>query len=329
MEPLRLNAKGPRVSALQNALIRAGYPLPRFGADGSLGAETMAALSKFSGAPVSGVVPLDLEARLVGRMATPAPAKVTRIGAWAMRSAIYDPKSALASAKRAGLTDVSLCAHAQDEQGFEPFVSAVKVAEACRVLSDGGVRPHLMFWPRPNVAHTNAVLDYLGEAYRNAPCLGSSDLDAEEQWTRSNTRESKGAEVAALYRSRWPDGLPLAVNGITAALPKILDLVVVADVVWPQAYTSTKVGQTSTPGKRQTEVAAAWRAKIRPGTKLCMGLAAYAQEGAGGLVAAEAMRRAYDAAALESDEIRYWSLGDVDGGYALAFVKAKTAGLVK
>lgn len=327
--PLRLGDKGPRVTALQSALIRAGYPLPRFGADGSLGGETMAALAKYTGKPISGEVPLEVEAALTGAPPKPAPGPVKRIGAWAMRAAIFDPKSALASAQRAGLTDVSLCAHAQDEQGFEPFVSALKAAEACRILADGGVRPHLMFWPRPQVAHTNAVLDYIDVAYRNAPSLGSVDLDAEEQWTKSATRVTKGAEVAALYRSRWPKGLPLAVNGITGALPKILDLVAVADVVWPQAYTANKTGQTGTPGKRQTDVAAAWREKIGSSTKLCMGLAAYEQEGAGGLMAAEAMRRAFDAAAQETDEIRYWSLGNVDGGYALAFVKGKTAELRK
>lgn len=327
MQPLRKGSKDPRVAALQSKLIKLGYALPKFGADGSLGDETLAAVAKFARSPVSSAIPLDVEAAILATT-LPAPA-VKRIGAWAMRAAIFDPKSALASAQRAGLTDVSLCAHAQDESWFEPFVSPVKAAEACRVLADGGVRPHLMFWPRPQLAHTNEVLDYIEAAYRNAPCLGSVDLDAEEQWTKSATRVTKGAEVAALYRSRWPKGLPLAVNGITAALPKIIDLVAVADVVWPQAYTANKTGQTGTPGKRQADVAAAWREKIGPNTKLCMGLAAYEQDGAGGLTAAEAMRRAFDAAAQETDEIRYWSLGNVDGGYALAFVKGKTAGLGK
>lgn len=44
MIPLRPGASGPDVVRLQRALIALGYPLPRWGADGHLGDETLAAL---------------------------------------------------------------------------------------------------------------------------------------------------------------------------------------------------------------------------------------------------------------------------------------------
>lgn len=44
---LRKGAKGEYVTAMQQALIRAGFPLPKYGADGKFGKETLAALKAF------------------------------------------------------------------------------------------------------------------------------------------------------------------------------------------------------------------------------------------------------------------------------------------
>jgi Putative peptidoglycan binding domain len=44
---LAKNAKGPAVEKMQEALQMAGYKLPRFGADGKFGDETVKALKKF------------------------------------------------------------------------------------------------------------------------------------------------------------------------------------------------------------------------------------------------------------------------------------------
>lgn len=54
-------AKGPEVKAVQEKLIRAGYPLPKHGADSDFGGETEAAVKKFQGErkpplPATGVV---------------------------------------------------------------------------------------------------------------------------------------------------------------------------------------------------------------------------------------------------------------------------------
>lgn len=76
MTPLARGSKGPRVVALQEALMRAGYPLPRFGADGSLGEETLDACDDFAGDgatdPTPGdTIPLELESRILGAPAVP------------------------------------------------------------------------------------------------------------------------------------------------------------------------------------------------------------------------------------------------------------------
>ena len=257
-------------------------------------------------------------------MATPltAPFKLRRVGAWSMRAGLLDPGRWVDVAARVGLDDVSLCGNAQTFDGpFEAFLSPAKTAAALRAYSTAGVAPHVMLWPRPETAYTQQMLAWVCELRALCPDLVSVDLDAEEQWTRSPSRQAAGAKVAAMIRAGWPKGLPLGVNGITAALPKILDLVAVADEVWPQAYTSTRTGQTSTPGDRQLAVATTWAAKLRPDQKLYMGLAAYNQEGAGGLSARDALERAAYAAASRVERIRYWSLQDLTSGHDAAFVR--------
>ncbi len=255
---------------------------------------------------------------------------ILRIGAWAMRGGVQTQwTKVLQRAQQLGLTDVSLSAHAQDAgQPFEPFATASHVAAVLRAYAAAGIRGHLMFWPQPSPGHAKELLAYLAEVRRLAgDALVTAELDAEEQWTGHPRRSTHGAAVAAQLKAGWPSGVRLGVNGITAALPKILDLVRVADFVIPQAYTSTKKHQTRPPGTRQTEVAKAWRAKLPAGCKLLMGLAAYSQEGAGGHPAARAMQLAFDAAAAETDELRYWSLEALEGGPAHTFVKARCAAL--
>lgn len=68
--PLQKGSKGPRVKALQLALQRAGFPLPRFGADGDLGFETLDAAEAFAADDTTDntpgdTIPLDLEARIL------------------------------------------------------------------------------------------------------------------------------------------------------------------------------------------------------------------------------------------------------------------------
>lgn len=70
LKPLRKGSTGPRVVALQRALQRAGFPLPRFGADGDLGFETLDAAEAFAGDDTvdntpGDTIPLDLEARIL------------------------------------------------------------------------------------------------------------------------------------------------------------------------------------------------------------------------------------------------------------------------
>lgn len=253
---------------------------------------------------------------------------VQRIGAWSMRAGLLDPKPWARVAAELGLTDVSLSASAQTHSdAFEPFLSPRKAAEAARHYLDAGIAVHVMLWPRPSIGHADRLCRYVTELYAALPELASVDLDAEEQWTRAPWLKTEGGPAAARIRAHWPEGLPLALNAITAALPKVQPLVDVADVLWPQAYTSTRPGQTSTPGKRQHAVYAEWSAAATRGQKLCMGLAAYSQDGAGGLSGPEAMRRAYDAAAEHVTEIRYWSLQELSGGQDAAFVKQRCAPL--
>ena len=256
---------------------------------------------------------------------------VNRIGAWVDRRGVGSEwRKWLGVASELGLTDVSLCVHGQDAgKPFAPFQPTAKVAEICRAYAAAGIRAQVMFWPQPRASHANAVLVYLHEVADLAgPALTSAELDVEEQWTRSAYRLVFGASVAKLYRTRWPSGLPLVVNGITAALPKFLGLVAVADWLIPQAYTSTRKGQGAKPGVRQRVVLDTW-AKAAPKARMICGLAAYDQDGAGGYSAEQALLLAFKAAGERVDEVRYWSLAELAGGPDAAFVKARCQELSK
>ena len=250
---------------------------------------------------------------------------VTRIGAWVDRRGVgSDWNKWLNVALNVGLTDVSLCVHAQDAgKPFQPFQTAEKVANILKAYRMAGIRGHVMLWPQPRASHATALLDYLGRiADLAGPALNSAELDAEEQWTRSGYRIPFGGSVAKQLRAGWPSGVPLVVNGITAALPKFKPLVDIADVVIPQAYTSTRKGQGSQPGARQRVVLDTW-AKAAPKARLVCGLAAYDQEGAGGFSAEQALLLAYDAAADRVDEVRYWQLAELAGGPDAEFIRAR------
>ena len=257
---------------------------------------------------------------------------ITRIGAWVDRRGVGpDWREWLDVAREIGLTDVSLVLHAQDAgRPFAPFATSQTVARIAMAYRAAGITPHVMLWPQPRESHCRALLAYLGDiATRCGPILGSAELDAEEQWTRDVWRLTHGGTCARQLRDGWPKGLPLVVNGITAAIPRIRPLLAIADVVIPQAYTSTRTGQGSMPGKRQDAVAAAWRAVMQPGAVPVMGLAAYSQDGAGGLPAREALTAAIDACQDETARIQFWQLPDLAGGPAHAVVKARCAALVK
>lgn len=255
---------------------------------------------------------------------------ITRIGAWVDRRGVGPGwREWLDVAREVGLTDVSLVLHAQDAgQPLKPFASAATVARIVAAYAVAGIIPHVMLWPQPRASHCAAMLAYLTELHsRCGSALGSAELDAEEQWTRSVWRLTHGAACARQLREGWPKGLPLAVNGITAALPRIRPLIAIADVVIPQAYTSTRKGQGSTPGKRQDVVAEAWRKVMQPGSTLVMGLAAYSQEGAGGMKAGEALTAAIDACQDETTRLQFWQLPDLAGGPAHREIKARCAAL--
>lgn len=256
---------------------------------------------------------------------------VTRIGAWVDRRGVgSDWRKWLEVAVGLGLTDVSLCVHAQDAgKRFDPFVNAEKVGEICRAYAAAGIRPHIMLWPQPRAAHAVELLYYVSRVHHCAAgALASAELDLEEQWTRSVWRLLRGKAVAAQLRAGWPAGLPLVVNAITAALPKLGPMVDIADVVIPQAYTADRPGQRNMPGARQRVVLATWR-KAAPGKRLVCGLAAYDQEGLLGLSAQEAMTLAFEVPydAADVDEVRYWSLAELAGGPDAAFVRRRCSEL--
>lgn len=265
-----------------------------------------------------------------------AKSTIARIGAWAMRSAVLSPDDDLQRAVDLGLTDVSLCVHGSGGP-FKPFVTATRFAAIARMCAAAGITPHAMFWPRPDLRHAGQVLDYLRDVLSAGGPLGSADLDAEGPWCNAPSLERWGQATAEHYRDHWPDGLPLVVNAITRELDDaktqapndgpLAPLVAVADVVIPQAYTSTKKGQGGLPGERQTKVISLWR-EAAPHAELVLGLAAYSQEGAGGFSAQEAMSRAWDAAESAGvAAVRYWDLGALAQGAPRLFVTARCAEL--
>ncbi len=77
---LQMGSRGPAVAKIQNALIDAGFPLPKFGVDGAFGSETQAALRSFQRAhalTADGIVgPLTMESLDVlfaGQVPPPGP----------------------------------------------------------------------------------------------------------------------------------------------------------------------------------------------------------------------------------------------------------------
>ena len=77
---LRLGSKGNDVRELQEMLLQAGESLPRFGADGDFGSETLAAVRSFQRKhqlAVDGVVGKNTWAKLIEQASgqTPAPAE--------------------------------------------------------------------------------------------------------------------------------------------------------------------------------------------------------------------------------------------------------------
>jgi len=80
---LRVGDRGPAVQKIQQALIDAGFPLPRFGADGVFGAETKAAVRNYQrahGLAVDGIVGPTTMGCLDAQFAStpPAPLKKAR-----------------------------------------------------------------------------------------------------------------------------------------------------------------------------------------------------------------------------------------------------------
>lgn len=76
MTTLRQGSKGDAVKTLQNALLTLGYALPRYGADGSFGAETLAALRQFQtdkGLSVDGVCGEKTQAAITAALASLEP----------------------------------------------------------------------------------------------------------------------------------------------------------------------------------------------------------------------------------------------------------------
>lgn len=241
---------------------------------------------------------------------------------------IYQSDRLLRRAPRLGLTDVCICGNSIKD-GVRALATRARLSATIRAIQGDGIDVHVLWYPWPTVAAATHAGDVLGElAVEHG--LRSGLLDLEENWTQfSGSGTDHHAAADALFASyRKATTVPLGVTGIPFHdVAKLGHAVRSADYVLTQGYSSTARGYT--PGRIQRVAHARWRGYGKP---VVAALAAYKQQGAGGMSAARAIATAVEAV-RELDmpsvsELAWWSLSDLVPGTAVhAAVAALTKGL--
>lgn len=257
---------------------------------------------------------------------------IRRIGTWGGRAAVINPQKTARQVLALGLTDLSLCVESQwnaaNGTAFDPFVPPAKLAAALtliqRAAADAGrpVSTHVLVYPQATRAWANAAVDYL-QRLDDAHRIASVEDDGEENWSKRTQVERE--EAARIYRRGLDDrAFRRGVTGIVYAdFDKLEPLTRDADYYTWQGYATT-IGRVP-PGRAQKLAWDRWRHVDPDVSRHVAGLAAYGQEGAGDLPAAEAMAVSWDAAeAIGVTEVRYWSLAALVGPIA-RFVAQKCA----
>lgn len=173
-------------------------------------------------------------------------------------------------ARTQGVTALNLMVHdASAYRGEVRFTPDSSAAESCRRIVDAGLELELTAWAMPHRSYLASACDWLVQA---ALDHGARVIwwDAEEPWTRATG--GLDPEVAADLINLA--GAREGVTGIGYA-PKSLDpLLARADVVAPQAYSTTREGSLS--HARIPGVLAGW-ARRAPHATVIPALAGYAQ----------------------------------------------------
>jgi hypothetical protein len=290
------------VATLQQSLLTLGYELPKYGVDGDLGDETLAA---YRGAcydyEASSGVSLDddieddevtdaMFAFLVeqAKLST-SQTSITTVAAWAGRPSIIHPDHSVAFCLEHGINRlVIICDDHSIQRSPTTYQLRPEGADAivrlARLCHDAGIAVSLMWWTMPHEVYLRSAADIL-LPLAHLCRADRIEADAEEPHTKARKRMpyDEAADLFAdLFRPEIATGaaqaprVELGVNGIGYTPVKAFGpLSSVCEYTTCQGYMTSTQPIKGAPAR----FAKRWR-QVFPDIKdLKMGLAAYRQSG--------------------------------------------------
>lgn len=339
---------GPIVERLQRALVAAGYPLRRFGADGDFGGETASAVRAFqrdAGLDADGIVGPETIRALDDRIAgsgggreTPATggdvsATSVTVGIWVDDApARVTTEDYVATLAEHGITRAAVMVNRSNTRtgsdGWRQRWSKSQLATARELFDEEGIDIVLTAWPRPDRDQIDTMCAALGPL-ADACQPVALEVDVEGNWKNTFrngfatlgdageylTQELRDVAVprgARLEATTFPFHAEFSPGKATVAER--------VDAVVPQAYSVSRrrggrVDWAGPFGPGRMQQFAVDRARGVNPNVVC-GLAAYRQKWDGHSVE-EAMDAAFEGAVdAGCDEVRYWSSKWVVGSQA-------------
>lgn len=239
---------------------------------------------------------------------------IRRVWAWCGRSIYTDRRNVLVRrAAKLKLTDVCVTGNSIKD-GVNALPTRARLVETIQALQAEGIAAHVLWFPWPTVAAATRAAQVLGELA--ALGLRSTQLDLEENWTQHKRPDYPAATAAFFDTYERLTDVPVGVTGIPFhSVTKLGEAIRRSAYVATQGYSSNRLGYL--PGHVQRTAHARWRGYGKP---VVAGLAAYGQEGAGGMPAARAVATAVEAVRALTDpavsEVAWWSLVDLAPGTA-------------
>ncbi len=213
-----------------------------------------------------------------------------------------------AKAKDLGLTDICLCINDLRRDEYYTGQKPEVIADLCKRLRANNIMPHVMTWLRPTKKYIE------GAARGLIPLAGMAQLesiqfDLEEPWVHGSDHAKAAREY---FQPSFMRSKPcrLGVNAICChSKAKLEPMIQYMDYVVPQAYSIKTDKNTNlyNPGITQSLGLRKWKGYGKP---MIFGLAAWKQEGAGGLGTYAAMDKCIKTVEGFTPEVRevcYWS----------------------
>ncbi len=289
--------------------------------DGKLGPATLAAV-RAAFAPPAPTTPAET---------------LSGVGAWSY-SAMLSGKGLAAGVKAVrGLKLTDLYMTVNDNTGrridgawkqrrdFHLFRPSAEIVKAIRAYRDAGVRVHVMTWIMPQVSFTqemSVLADLCSEGGAT-----SLLLDAEEPWTSSGFRGDWNEAASRVFAALSGMSVPIGATVIPLhSVKKAGPIVRGSTYVLPQGYSTNRYGPEPGqsphpryyPGPMQTLAVEKVKAY---GLPIVMGLAAWNQDGAGGLGIKAAMRAAVTATLAQGvSQVAYWWMPTIEASRTIADV---------